>query len=186
MGVQALVSNQSNTKNKDGSVKESKHNKNMRVLKQTKKGCFFKSSAEATAEAPAESPASSSTSGLLSTSASCLSSATNPIPSVPAQPNQQPVTMYLNNAPLEVLQAWILWCMRKVENHQSSNSAGGMGELFRKLFPDSEIASRFGELGRTKVGYIVTYGLAPYFRSEIMQDLKSPGPSSPSKFHFMF
>ena len=189
MGVQALVSHQSNNrKNKDGSVIESNHNKNMRILQQTKKGCFVKT--VASAEAPAESPASSSTSGPLSTSGSTSSSATNPISSLPAQhlaqPNQQQVTMYLNNAPLEVLQAWILWCMQKVENHQSSNSAGGMGELFRKMFPDSEIASKFGELGRTKVGYIVTYGLAPYFRTKVMRDLKPPGPRLPPKFTSCF
>ena len=181
MGVQALVSHQSNTTNKDGSVKESKHNKNMKLLKQTKQGCFFKTVTPPCPVPNVESQASSSS-----------TSATNPIPSVPAQhptqPNQQqqPVTLYLNNAPLEVLQAWVLWCMQKIQNHQSSNSAGGMGELFRKMFPDSEIASRFGELGPTKVGYIVTYGLAPYFRSEIMRDLKPPGPRLPPNFTSCF
>ena len=187
MGVQALLSHQSNSKNK-----ESKHNKNVRLLKQTKQGCFIKPVSIATpTDAPAESQASSSVvssasaTSSTSTTANLISSAPTQHATLPSQ-QQQPVTLYLNNAPLEVLKAWVLWCLQKVQNHQSSNSAGGMGELFRKMFPDSDIASGFGELSRTKIGYIVTYGLAPYFRSEIMQDLKPSGPRLPPHFTSCF
>ena len=39
------------------------------------------------------------------------------------------------------------------------------------MFPDSEIASKI-LLGRTKLGYIVNYGLAPYLRVKLFNLLK--------------
>ena len=39
------------------------------------------------------------------------------------------------------------------------------------MFPDSEIARHFSR-GRTKVSYNITYGLAPYLRTLLLDDLK--------------
>ena len=49
-----------------------------------------------------------------------------------------------------------------------------MGELFLQMLPDSGIASCFGALCGTKIGYMVMYGLAQYFRFEILQGLRPP------------
>lgn len=38
------------------------------------------------------------------------------------------------------------------------------------MFPDSQIASRM-ELGRTKISYLITYGIAPYFTAELLNML---------------
>ena len=39
------------------------------------------------------------------------------------------------------------------------------------MFPDSEIALKI-LLGRSKLGYVVNYGLAPYFRGKLFKSLK--------------
>ena len=40
------------------------------------------------------------------------------------------------------------------------------------MFPDSDIAKSF-QCGRTKAGYVATYGPAPYFRSELLSILSN-------------
>ena len=132
----------------------------MKILKQTN----WSSLTEPSAEASTSSASSSTFSASSTTSSASSLTATNMLTSVPAhratQPNQQQksVTLYLINASLEVLQAWILWSMQKIQSHQSSNSAGGMGKLFRKMCPDSGIASQLEleELSATKICYIIT------------------------------
>lgn len=89
----------------------------------------------------------------------------------------QKVTCYLNNAPTNVVKAWILWCLSTVYHHQSYNSAGNSGELFKEMFPDSAIAQSFGQLSRQKIAYMITHGLAPYFKKKIMDEL-SPSEST--------
>ena len=39
------------------------------------------------------------------------------------------------------------------------------------MFPDSEVASKV-LLDRTKICYVVNYGLAPYFRGKLFDSLK--------------
>ena len=89
---------------------------------------------------------------------------------------QNEVTAYLNNAPRDVLNAWILWCLNTVYHHVSYNSAGNQGELFRKMFPDSDIARKFGTLSRNKISYIVSHGLSYYFKNMIMSEISPAEP----------
>ena len=132
----------------------------MKILKQTN----WSSLTEPSAEASTSSASSSTFSASSTTSSASSLTATNMLTTVPAhratQPNQQQksVTLYLINASLEVLQAWILWSIQKIQSHQSSNSAGGMVKLFRMMCPDSGIASKLEleELSATKIGYIIT------------------------------
>ena len=56
-------------------------------------------------------------------------------------------------------------------SHFTHNSCNYFPALFKLMFPDSEIASKI-LLGRTKLGYIVNYGLAPYFRVKLFNSLK--------------
>ena len=114
MVFQALQSHQSNSTNKDRSVKVSKHNKYMRILKQTNQSLF---KTEPSAEA---SSSTSSASSSTSSASSITSAATDMQSTVPAQsatqPNQQ-TSLYLI-ASLEVLQAWILCSIQKIQSHQ--------------------------------------------------------------------
>ncbi|XP_063216844.1 uncharacterized protein LOC134527824 [Bacillus rossius redtenbacheri] len=44
----------------------------------------------------------------------------------------------------------------------SLHSTADLGEIFRSMFPDSGIASKFS-MGETKCSYVINHGLAPYF-----------------------
>ena len=66
----------------------------------------------------------------------------------------------------EVTRAEILWCLHLVRNHTSQRSGEEAVELFPKMFHDSEIAKKM-KLHRTKIGYMITYGLAPHFFQEL-------------------
>jgi hypothetical protein len=60
--------------------------------------------------------------------------------------------------------AEILWCLHLVKQGLSYNSCSTISELFPIMFPDSPIASKFS-MGRDKAAYIVSFGLAPYFKT---------------------
>ena len=53
------------------------------------------------------------------------------------------------------------------------------------MFPDSKIASKL-LLARTKLGYIVNYGLAPYFKEELSKSLSQECNSLATKFTSCF
>ncbi|XP_063766097.1 uncharacterized protein LOC134882380 [Eleginops maclovinus] len=59
--------------------------------------------------------------------------------------------------------------------HHSFNSNEGIGELFRNMFPDSEIAKSFA-LGKDKTGYIIKFGIAPYFKRQLVEAINNAGP----------
>lgn len=69
-----------------------------------------------------------------------------------------------------VAKAELRWALQTIATHTSYRSAGANASLFKVMFPDSEIASKM-ELGRTKVGYLITHGLAPFFMDELMKTL---------------
>ena len=52
----------------------------------------------------------------------------------------------------------------------SNRSCDGLDEIFARMFPDSAIAQTF-KLGRQKSMYLVTYGIAPYFKSLLKSQL---------------
>jgi len=70
----------------------------------------------------------------------------------------------------EVTKAEVLWTLKSVMSHQSYNSATGLNDLLMRMFPDSDIASKF-RLGADKMAYIVKFGLAPYFYEELVSEL---------------
>lgn len=71
-----------------------------------------------------------------------------------------------------VSNAEILWALETVTNHGSYRSAGTSVALFPKMFPDSTIASKM-EISRTKIGYFVNHGLAPYFKKNLLSMVES-------------
>ena len=60
------------------------------------------------------------------------------------------------------LKAETLWTLKTVQSHFAFNSCDDISWCFRTMFPDSAIADKFS-MGSTKVGYMATFGLGPYF-----------------------
>lgn len=59
------------------------------------------------------------------------------------------------------LRAEVLWCLHTVTKHQSYNTNEAVGDIFRTMFPDSEIALTFAR-GKDKTTHIARFGLASY------------------------
>lgn len=66
----------------------------------------------------------------------------------------------------KVLESEILWALHSVETHMSDNSVNKTTPILKKMFPDSKIADKM-RLGSNKLKYLITFGLAPYFREEL-------------------
>ena len=83
---------------------------------------------------------------------------------------QKPIDKMLINA--STLEAEIRWVLNIIYSKYSMNSSTDSGKLFSAMFPDSDIAKSF-QCGRTKAGYVATYGLAPYFQNELLSTLST-------------
>ena len=57
-------------------------------------------------------------------------------------------------------------------SHFSLRSCLGLNELFRSMFTDSKIVKPF-QLNKTKCGYIMNFGLAPYFKDFLLKEIKA-------------
>ena len=66
----------------------------------------------------------------------------------------------------------ILWCLNMVNQHLGYNWCSHIRELFSAMFPDSEVAQKFS-VGKTKIRYTIIYGLAPYFKKELLKKINS-------------
>lgn len=75
------------------------------------------------------------------------------------------------NISTEVTRAEIIWALKSVSSRRSMRSAEDEPALFKAMFPDSEIASKF-ILGRDKMSYLIHHGLASYFRESLLQKLR--------------
>lgn len=74
--------------------------------------------------------------------------------------------------PLSVISAEIRWALNSVMSHFSMRSCLNMNTLLKAMFPDSEIAKRF-QMSKTKIGYFITFGLAPYFRKALLANIRN-------------
>ena len=72
---------------------------------------------------------------------------------------------------MNVREAEILWVLRTVLCHDSCRSCDNVSKLFSRMFNDSEIAKSFS-VGRTKCGYMINFGIAPYFKKMLLEKLK--------------
>ena len=71
----------------------------------------------------------------------------------------------------DVLKAEIRWALHTIDNHHSFNSNAGISDVFKQCFPDSEIAQKFS-MGERKTSYLTTFGIAPYFKDQIIRNTK--------------
>lgn len=69
-----------------------------------------------------------------------------------------------------VNKAEILWCLNVVNKGMSLRTCDGVQDLFRSMFPDSEVAKVFS-MGRDKVGYTIAFGLFPAFKKELVDNI---------------
>ena len=56
--------------------------------------------------------------------------------------------------------------------HVSFNANRGIGDVFRTMFPDSAIAQKFS-CSSTKLAYLVTFGIAPYFTEKLVDKIRA-------------
>ena len=78
----------------------------------------------------------------------------------------------------ESLKAEILWLAKAACGNFSLRSMNKLGDLFRTIFLDSNIAANFS-LSQTSVSYMISEGLSSYFTRKMIQDLlKSKLPFS--------
>ena len=96
---------------------------------------------------------------------------TIPEMSYDASSSTQPKINSSNNA-CDVLDAETRCYLKLIESHSSYRSCLDLSWLFRKMFPDSEIASKF-KLSWTKPSYIISHGLAPYFLAMLVKDINA-------------
>ena len=67
--------------------------------------------------------------------------------------------------------AEILWAMKTVMSHFSYNAVADIADIFRAMFPDSAIAQKMN-CGPTKLSYLISFGIAPYFKQQLLNELK--------------
>ncbi|XP_073721650.1 uncharacterized protein [Misgurnus anguillicaudatus] len=78
------------------------------------------------------------------------------------------------------MRAEVIWCLNTAANHHSLNSNEGISDIFKSMFPDSDIAKTF-TCGKDKTGYIMRFGLAPFFKQQLVDTINKAG-----SFVFMF
>ena len=87
-----------------------------------------------------------------------------------------PVT--LDNTPLslhdKVLKAKIALVLKGVESQWSYQSYENLLEVLRKVDPDSQIIQKM-TLSPSKVSYMVSMGLGPYFKKQLVEDVRQSG-----------
>jgi len=71
----------------------------------------------------------------------------------------------------QVSMAEIRWCLHVVQNDLPFAASDNVGDLFKLMFPSDPVAKDF-TCGATKTSYIITHGLAPYFRDLLLADVK--------------
>ena len=66
----------------------------------------------------------------------------------------------------------IVWALKVCQANYSFASCSDLKKVFAAMFPDSAIASNFG-LSRSKVSYLISHGLGPYFTRQLVNLIKS-------------
>ena len=104
----------------------------------------------------------------VSTESPPLTSANDIAPTNPPARVLAPVQLY--SVRQNSVRAEIFWCLKCVASDYPAASCDDLKDLFGVMFEGSPQLQDFS-LGRTKFTYLLTYGLAPYFRDELKNDL---------------
>lgn len=154
MGVSALVSHM-NGKNHKSAVKDISP---LQTL-------FFKDNAsiQSSTQPALKSNSSSNSSGASINSAALAAGETVPTA-------QTTLTSHTDTS-VAILDAEIRWALKVVMMHASYRSCLSLNELFSAMFPDSEISKGF-KMSKTKVSYVIVFGLAEYFYNSLIRNVK--------------
>lgn len=79
------------------------------------------------------------------------------------------ITNYISKN--DVMKAEILWALQYVFKQSYARSFNDSSELFPLMFPDSDIAKKF-QMKKDKLGYVITYGLGPYFQNQLAKIIR--------------
>ncbi|KAL1417359.1 hypothetical protein MTO96_026938 [Rhipicephalus appendiculatus] len=71
-----------------------------------------------------------------------------------------------------VTDAEILWTLKVITSHYSYRSSTQTGDLFKRMFPDSEVAKSFS-CGEKKCAYFACHGLRPFFLSCLREEVQN-------------
>ena len=74
--------------------------------------------------------------------------------------------------PVSTLRTEVFLTFKVESSPFSLRSCLGFNKLFRSMFTDSKIVKSFG-LSKNKCGYIMNFGLAPYFKDLLLQGIKA-------------
>ena len=72
-----------------------------------------------------------------------------------------------------VKEAHIVWAWNSVKIGYSDNSADDFGNVLRRISPNDKVAEKF-QMGRIKLVYVVKYGLFPYFKQSVKNQILKP------------
>ena len=92
----------------------------------------------------------------------------SPPPPIPLPQTTQNMNKYVTKN--QVLKAEILWTLKTVTSHCSYKSNENVSDVFRSMFPDSEIAKRF-TCGERKTSYLSVFGIAEHFKKQTLSDV---------------
>ena len=110
-----------------------------------------------------------------------LTSFTVSKPEGPSTSTSEPRPLGLFTVGDATLEAEIFWSVKVASCNYSLWSTDHIGDLFRKMFPDSKIAENF-KLSHTSASYIIGHGLLPHFTKVLISDLSDS--QLPFSVHF--
>jgi hypothetical protein len=64
-----------------------------------------------------------------------------------------------------------LWAINAARHWYSYRSCDEPGDLFRAMFSESKIVEHY-KMERTKLSYVISRGIRPFFHLDIIQDIK--------------
>ena len=80
------------------------------------------------------------------------------------------VQININKERANVIKAEIIWAIKSVMSNFSANSCENISNVFSLMF-DCETASKF-HMSRTKISYLITEGLSPFFIEDLKKDIR--------------
>ena len=68
--------------------------------------------------------------------------------------------------------ALVVWLLKSIDSGFSNNSSDDIVDCLKVMCPDSKIASSL-KMKRTKAYYVINHGLAPYFKTLLLEDVSA-------------